>query len=54
MCQVNKIKGKQRRKLKSSIRKFKNIQRLYGLNAYQQNKMNELIKLLNEKRNGKR
>ena len=46
---MNKIKGKARRRLKGSIRKFKNIQRLYGLNAYQQNKMNQLIELLNEK-----
>lgn len=50
---MNKVTGKKRRRLKGSIRKLKNIQRLYGLNAYQQNKMNELIELLNEKQDGK-
>lgn len=46
---MNKVTGKARSRLKGSIRKLKNIQRLYGLNAYQQNKMNELIELLNKK-----
>ena len=49
----NKVTGKARRRLKGSIRKFKNIQRLYGLNAYQQEKLNELIELLNEKQDGR-
>lgn len=46
---MNKITGKERRRLKGSIRKLKHMQRLYGLNAYQQDKLNELIELLNEK-----
>ena len=49
MVSKNKVTGKKRRRLKGSIRKLKHIQRLYGLNAYQQNKMNELIELLNKK-----
>lgn len=46
-------KAKQRRRLKGSIRKFKNIQRLYGLNSYQQEKLNQLIELLNKKQDEK-
>jgi len=45
----HKVTGKARKRLKGSIRKLKHIQRLYGLNSYQQEKLNELIELLNEK-----
>lgn len=49
MGKKNKITGKARSRLKGSIRKLKHMQRLYGLNAYQQEKLNELIELLNTK-----
>ena len=47
--EVNKVTGKDRRRLKGSIRKLKYMQRMYGLNSYQQEKLNQLIELLNEK-----
>lgn len=46
---MNKITGKERRRLKGSIRKLKYMQRMYGLNSYHKEKLNQLIELLNEK-----